>query len=448
MKPSHNTNEYSENPVFMDLVSLLGNGFVLSLFNINFLFFEYLFPIVGSAIMLYGCHLIKSYNRHFLFAYYIAFIRFMMMMVNFLLDWTTINTNHYIAYIQIALSAIIIVFLFIHLDKGFSSMYADAGILKYRHRLLTYIFLYLCNVVSIYLTIELSIIGAIVSILILLLNVLYIALAFLRIGKDLTTSSLEIELSTYTKEVFHKYIKYIALYILLLGITIYYSNKSSLYASTPPDTNITSSQDHEAIKSKLISLGMKKNIVSDLSAKEYDYLSTVQSITTQIDKKNANGGVIQFISYHFQLKDCERILVYYEWLKEPGNRLFQVLEFDIHNFCYTFDLNSGCLYNDLDTNMPIKIASVDNSINIFGNPYTEQKLSNEGELLRGYLAFSYNTSDASRLDLSEMKINLYYQVSIFNLPYLKIVDYMNYYDKYKTSIVYNKLTIPITTLFQ
>ncbi len=449
MKPYSDTSEYRENPVFMDLVSLLGNGFVLSLFNIDFLFFEYLFPIVGSAIMLYGCHLIKNYNRDFLIAYYVAFIRFVLMMVNFLLDWTSINSNLYVAYIQIAISVFIIVFLFIHLDKGFCTMYHDAGLNKYPHQFFKYIFLYLCNVVSTYLTIRLGILGALIAIIILLLNVLYIALAFRNIGKNLTSTNLEIELCSFSKEITRKYFIYLIGYILVLILTIYYSNKGSLVSSQSLDNNPNISKEYEDTKSHLISLGMNRTIVEDLSNKEYSYLSSAYSLTSQIDVQNANGGVIKINTYRIKLtNNSERILIYYEWIEEPSNRLFQIIEYNtdsLHNIC---EINSSCLYRAPDSTISMEIASLDNSINRAGNPYTEQKLANIGDSLRGYLAFSYASLDSTNSPTSDMQINLYYQVSIFNLPYLKIVDYMNYYDKYKTNIVYNKLSIPVKDLFK
>ncbi len=448
MKETNNITEYRENPVFMDLVSLLGNGFVLSLFNIDFLFLKYLFPIVGCAIMLYGCHLMKEYSSHFMAVYYIALARFMLMMVNFLLDWTSISSNLYVTYIQITCSLIIITLLFIYLDKGFSSMYADAGFTSYRHPLFKYIFLYFCNVVSTYLTIQLGVLGALVSIIILLINVLYIALTFHRIGNELTKSSLEIELSTYTKSLLNKHFFYIAFYIVILGVTIYFSNKGSLFTPQSPDGSVNVSLKYEKIQSKLISLGMDKDLVKDLPTNENEYLSSASSILVQTDTKNANGGAIKFTTYRIKLDDAERILIYYNWIKEPDNRLFQILEYNqssLHNIC---ELNSCSLYSHPDNNQTIRISSVEDNINNAGNPYTNQKLSNVGDSLRGYLAFSYSPVDSSSLPLLDMQVELYYQVSIFNLPYLKIVDYMNDYEKYRTSIVYNRLTIPIIDLFK
>ncbi len=447
MKEANNTTEYRENPVFMELVSLLGNGFVLSLFNIDFLFLKYLFPLVGCAIMLYGCHLMKEYSSHFLAAYYIALARFMLMMVNFLLDWTSISSNLYVTYIQITCSLIIITLLFIYLDKGFSSMYADAGFSSYRHSLFKYIFLYFSNVVSTYLTIQLGVLGALMAIIILLVNVVYVALAFHRIGKELTKSSLEIELSTYSKALIRKHFYYIAFYIVILGVTIYFSNKGSLFTPPSPDGGVEVSQKYEKIQSKLISLGMAKSIVEDLPTSEYEYLSTASSILAQTDTKHANGGTIEFTTYRIKLSNSERIVVYYKWVEEPDNRLFQILEYQqnsLHNIC---ELNSCNLYSHPDNNLSIRIASVEDNINNIGNPFTNQKLSNVGDSLRGYLGFSYSPVDSSTLPLVDMQVNLYYQVSIFNLPYLKIVDYMNDYEKHSTSIVYNRLTIPINDLF-
>ncbi len=447
MNPYSDTSEYRENPVFMELVSLLGNGFVLSLFNIDFLFFEYLFPIVGSSIMLYGCHLIRNYNHDFLIAYYLAFARFVLMMFNFLMDWTSINSNLYVAYLQITISAVIIIFLFIQLDKGFGSMYIDANLTSYEHHFSKYILLYLCNVVSTYLTIQLGILGALIAIIILLLNVLYVALVFHRVGKDLTSSNLDIEFATYSSKHIHHHILFITGYILILALTIYFNNKSTLLASQSPDNNIGINHEFIDTKSKLISLGMQKNIVEDLSPRECQYLSTAISLSSQTDTKNANGGTIKFTTYRIKLYNSERILIYYKWLKEPENRLYQILEYSsnyLQNIC---ELNSCFLYNNPDSNTSFEISSIENSINESGHPYTNQKISNIGDTLRGYFAFSYSQVDNSKLSTDSIQLNLYYQVSIFNLPYLKIVDYMNHYEKYTSNMVYNKLSIPITDLF-
>lgn len=64
--PKNATNyEFKENPVFIELSSILGNGFILSLFTIDFLCFEYALPILGASIMFYGCHLIRLQNTYF-----------------------------------------------------------------------------------------------------------------------------------------------------------------------------------------------------------------------------------------------------------------------------------------------------------------------------------------------------------------------------------------------
>lgn len=447
MKPVSDPVEYRENPVFLDLVSLLGNGFILSLFNIDFLFFEYLFPIVGSAIMLYGCHLIKEYNKDFCIAYYIAFARFIMMLLNFLLDWTSINTNQYVAYLQITCSAVIIVLLFIYLDKAFSSMYVDAGVGPYKNQFAKYIFLYLSNVVSTFLTIQTGILGALISIVILLLNVLYIALVFRRVGKDLTLSTLEIEFSTYEKNTLRKHIYFICGYIVVLCAIIYHNNKGNLFTPHESGRGSELTREYETTKTKLVSLGMKQAIVNDLSITEYEYLKEAQALTSQTNMFNINGGYIRFTTYRVKLKDSERIIVYYKWIEEPSNRLFQILEYSTGSLRNICELNSRCLYTDPEQQKTMAISSVENSLNHQANPYTEQKLSNTGDSLRGFLSFGYSSVNSTTDELADMEINLYYQVSIFNLPYLKIVDYMNYYDQYYTSIVYSRLTIPVTELF-
>lgn len=448
MKPASDPVEYRENPVFMDLVSLLGNGFILSLFNIDFLFFEYLFPIVGSAIMLYGCHLIKEYSKEFQIAYDIALVRFFMMLLNFMLDWTSLNTNPYVAYLQIACSTMVIVFLFIYLDKAFSSMYKDAGVAPYRYSFTKYIFLYLGNVVSTFLTIQTGILGALISIVILLFNVLYVGLAFHRIGKDLTFTALEIEFSSYGKNTLRKHICFICGYILVLCIIIYLNNKGNLFIPHESGRGSNLTEEYNNTKANLVSLGMDPSIVEDLAITEYEYLKEAISITSQINRYTINGGYIKFTTYRIKLKDSERIIVYYKWMEEPSNRLFQILEYDIGSLRNVCELNSRCLYTDPEQHMTMEIASVENSLNHKANPYTDQKLSNTGESLRGFLAFSYSSVEVPAKEIADMKINFYYQVSIFNLPYLKIVDYMNYYEQYQNNIVYNRLTIPVTELFK
>ena len=447
MKPSSPTAEYRENPVFLELVSILGNGFLLSLFNIDFLFFEYLFTFLGSGIMLYGCFLIKNHNQDFLTVYYLAFGRYILILLNFLLDWTSINTNPYVAYIQITISGILVILLFIHLDKGFHSMYRDAGIRTYPHRLFKYIFLYLCNLASTFLTIRFGIIGAIISILILLLNVLYIILAFRDIGKTLTTSTLDIELDSYGTERVRRHVLFIISYLVLLTFIIYFSNKGALVTTRTPENNVEISEELQKTKKNLISLGMNKSIVEDLALKEYEYLATAYDIDTQTNVHNANGGVIRFTIYRVKLANAERIIVHYQWIEVPGNRLFQIVEYSKGSLHNIHELTSRCLYNEVDISTSMEIPSVVTSINLAGNPYTNQKLSNFGDSLRGYLSFSYINPDTYNFPFKEMQIDLYYQVSIFNLPYLLIDDYMNYYDQYSTSIVYNRLTVPITKLF-
>ena len=370
------------------------------------------------------------------------------MMTNFLLDWTSLSANVYVAYTQIFFSAVSIVFLFIYLDKAFEDIYRDAKVKPYRHLFGKYIFLYLCNVVSTYLTLMIGVLGALLSIVILLLNVLYIGLVFHRTGKDLTTSDLEIELTLYTREIIRKHIIYISGYVLLLILVIYCNNKENLFKPQKLGPGTIQSEDYEDIRNHLISLGMKQTIVEDLSPTECNYLKTAKSISSQSDTRTANGGVIQFYTYRITLEKSSRILIYYKWLQEPSNRLFQILEFDTGDLLHICELSSRSLYDDVHTQIPTEIISINDSINLNGHPYTEQKLANTGDNLRGYLAFSCTFPDGVLKLRQPMQIRLYYQVSIFNLPYLKIVDYMNYYDKYVNNMVYNRLTIPVADLYK
>lgn len=447
--PKNATNyEFKENPVFIELSSILGNGFILSLFTIDFLCFEYALPILGASIMFYGCHLIRLQNTYFKKAYTVSLLRLCLMLLNFLLDWTSIYENRVIMSLQLICSITLITLLFYYLNTGFRGFYQEAGIPKYSNHLVFYIPLYWCTLAATYLAHRLGVLGALISIPILLLNILYIAIVFYRLGKSLSTTELEIDLNYFSKDSKQKILLLLCSYLVLLTVTIFLSNKGAFFESTSIiiDTNIATTSNE--IRQKLQRLGMDEAIIDDLSldSTEFNEFASAQAIYQNKDTYQINGGELELSIFNVKRPEDYRLLIYYQWISEPSNRLYHIIECQSEDFNNVTNLNSRCLYDTVSQDKSTyQLSSISTGLNDGDFPYTHQKLSNDGTRLRGYLAFSYTTINDSN-DPLNLILNYYYQVSIFNLPYINIMDYMNHYDHLSSSYVYSRLSIPFTQM--
>ncbi|MDO5294299.1 MAG: hypothetical protein Q4F05_16305 [bacterium] len=438
-------NKYSDNkdnPIFKELLSILGNGFVLSLFTINFLCFEYVLPILGSFIMLYGCHLIKDHSIHFKRTYQVATARSIVMLLNFLLDWTEYHNNIILTYMQIATSVVLILLLFFNLNRAFKDVYHCAGITPYNNRLAQYTILYLCSVISTYLTIHLGILGAMLSLFILILNIVFLMLTFYQIGNTLSKVDIDVTLSHYSFAETRKIISYLGIYGALLCLTVFFSNKAIfLPFSSSNKFNVEQSSLADT-ESHLLDYGISKEIAADLPSSEIEYLVKATSLTTKKSVQHANKGSLEITLYDIDCTDYHRVIVYYNWLTPPSNRLYQIIECKSINSLNAENITSKGYVTISEDNANLETPNINLGLNKSSYPYTEHKLFNEGDNLRGYLAFSYRPekSDKNSNTVNKYVVNCYYQVSVFNLPYLDIVDYMDNYKNHTNNFVFDRLS--------
>ncbi|MDO5521943.1 MAG: hypothetical protein Q4G58_15720 [bacterium] len=438
----NNSNDNKDNPIFKELLSLLGNGFILSLFTIDFLCFEYVLPILGSFIMLYGCHLIKEHNKYFKRTYQIATARSFVMLLNFLLDWTEYHNNLLLTYLQIATSAILILLLFFNLNQAFKEVYHCAGISPYTNRLAQYTILYLCSVITTYLTIHLGILGAMLSLFILILNIVFLLLAFYQIGNTLSKVDIDVTLSHYTFQEKKKIISYLGAYGALLCLTVFFSNKAIfLPFSSSNKFNVEQSSLADT-ESHLLDYGMSKEILTDLPSSEIEYLVKANFLSSKTVVQQANKGSLEITVYDIDCTEYHRVIVYYKWLTPPSNRLYQIVECKSVNSLNAENITSKGYVTISEENTNLETPNINLGLNAASYPYTEHKLSNEGDELRGYLAFSYHPQNKKKDDTAITKyiINCYYQVSVFNLPYLDIVDYMDNYKSHTNNFVFDRLS--------
>lgn len=434
-----------ENPIFLDLSSLLCNGYILSLFTIDFLYFEYVLPLLGASIMFYGCHFLHSQNTYFRKAYLISLVRLGLMLTNFLFDWTSIYDNLAVVYLQLISSVCLVTTLFYYLNLGYRRLYTQANISNYKNFLLYYIPFYWGTIGSTFLTHKAGILGAFLSIPILLGNIFYIVFSFHVIGKKLAHSNLDIELEHFSPHTKHKITLFLSAYCLLLVITIFLSNKGAFFetTSTVIDTQIATTTSE--IRDKLERLGMEDAIIHDLSldSTEFNEYQSAQTIYQNRDTYKINGGALELTIYNVKRSSDSRMLIYYQWINEPINRLYHIVECQSEDFTELTNINSKCLYDNQDSSSTYQIPYVNTGLNDAHFPYANHKIPNEGSNLRGYLAFTYVPgTHVSESNPFHMVLNYYYQVSIFNLPYLNIMDYMDHYSLHSSSYVYNRLTIP------
>lgn len=435
-----------DNPVFKELVSILGNGFVLSLFTIDFFCFEYVLPILGSLIMLYGCHLVKDHNIFFKRTYILALIRFITMLINFMIDWTKFHDNIVITYIQITIAAVLIISIFFYMNLAFKDIHRQAGALKsYNNRLNQYIILYLCTILSTYLTVHLGILGAMLSLFILILNIVFLMLTFYQLGTSLSKLDVELTLTHYTSAELRHIFFLLSGYGLILCMTIIVSNKA-LFLPVHSSSQLSSSNSEQNdTEKKLLDLGLDREVLADLPKSEIKLLETASSLTCDSSVKDVNNGSLKIIIYDIICEKEHRILVYYQWLTPPESRLYQIIECQYpkdRNSAATHISSKAYVLNEKNRER-LELPNIHLGLNDASYPYVQHKLSNAGNNLKGYLAFSYEPAKETGDGIS-YTINYYYQASVFNLPYLNIMDYMNHYAEHTNSMVFDQISMKFT----
>lgn len=438
MSDQNNYIANQDNHVFKELCSILAHGFILSLFTIDFFCFEYVLPILGSLIMLFGCHLAKNENVYFKRTYYIATARVILMLFNFLVDWTTYHNNLVFTYIQITVSAILIVLLFFNLNLAFKTVYHVAGITSYTNRLAQYIILYLCSIAATYLTVHLGVLGALISLLILIFNIVFLLLTFLQIGNVLSTVDIDITITHYSSSDKKHSAFLLGLYGVVLFFTVFFSNKAIFLPFSTSDTSSKQSSIANA-ENRLLSMGMRKEILDDLPAREIEYLLNANSIIERQNIRSINKGSLEITFYEVNCTDYNRVIVHYKWLIPPSNRLYQILECQYKMDSLPENITSCGFVTDMEDDTTLETPNISIGLNDASYPYVQHKLSNEGENLRGYLAFSYHPETGEMPE--RFTVNCYYQVSVFNLPYLNIIDYMNNYKSHTNSFVFDRLNM-------
>lgn len=434
--------DHFDNPVFKELVSILGNGFVLSLFTIDFFCFEYVLPILGSLIMLYGCHLVKNHNIYFKRTYFLALVRFLSMLINFTIDWTKYHDNITVTYIQITIAAILILGIFFNLNLAFKDIYKAAGVLdRYNNRLGQYNILYLCTIAATYLTIHLGILGAMLSLFILILNIAYLMLTFYQLGTNLSKLDVPLTLSYYTVSEKRQTVFLLGCYGILLSLTIIFANKALfLPVHSSSQLGAETTEENETEK-KLLDLGLEKGILADLPESEIELLAEPSALYFDTSVKKINNGSLKVSIYDITCKEEHRVLVYYKWLTEPDSRLYQIIECQYPKDSAATHVTSKAYVKKEKEHENLELPNINLGLNRRSNPYTQHKLSNVGTDLRGYLSFSYTPSEKTRKKGARYTINYYYQASVFNLPYLNIIDYMNDYKEHTNSIVFDKVSL-------
>lgn len=431
--PTKITATERENPLFKELTSILGNGFILSLLTIKFFSLEYILPIVGASVMFYGCYVIRAHNKYFRRASLIAMLRVFLTLINFLLEWTFIYTQSVLPYIQIGLNVILVCLLFTQLNLGFSKIYEENH-LPYHNSLCRFLFLYLCTVISTFLTIKLGVVGALISLLLLLINVIYVALSFYRIGEVLSHSNATVEVQSISNQELQRFSLLGMGYLIILVLVIFLSNKGAFFQSTSTKRFDEETTGYIETQNLLHSLGMDTDYILLLDTDELKELASVTDSEEKVDSYKINGGELELTIYNFKRTSDYRMYIYYRFTSAPSNRLFHILECEATNLTNINTLSSLCVFDEDNTTK--EIPTIQCTFNKSNNPYSYQKIPNDGTNLRGYLAFNYTPLDSAKKP--NMMINYYYQVSIFNLPYVSIVDYMNRHEEHSTSYVHNK----------
>lgn len=426
-----------DNPVFKELVSVLGNGFILSLFTIDFFCFEYLLPILGSFIMLYGCHLVKEHSIYFKRTYIFACIRSLTMLANFMIDWTRFHDNITITYLQIGIAAVLIIGIFFNLNQAFKDIFHKANAVEhYNNRLNQYIVLYLCTIFSTYLTIHLGTLGAMLSLFLLILNICFLMLTFYQLGNSLSKLDCDLVLTYYSIPEKRRLIGFLATYIAALTLLVIVSNKA-LFLPVRPSSQLGSNESQQGeIEKRLLDLGFDKEALHTLPKEEIALLANASSLSSDTSVKEINNGTLSVTLYHIFCKEDYRVIAYYKWLTPPDSRLYEVMEVQFNNWTSMTDITSKTYVEKEDHSL--ELSNLNIGQNSHSYPYVQHKLPNTGDKISGYLSFSYKPNSKT---IPKFTLYVYSQISVFNLPYVSIIDYMNDFENYKNSMIFDQNTL-------
>lgn len=424
---------------YKEIFGYFRNGFILSLFAINFFCLEYILPILGTMLLSYGCYLIREKNSTYKLVYYISVIRLILLLINFLLDWTNYNNAPILVCLQVIVSALLICLFFLFLDKSITKE-CKLHNLPVPHYFLHYIWFYLANLFATVLVLRIGILGILISIIIMLLNIIYLMFSFQKIASTLTDAKILIHVNPYKKQA--TYIIYcgILLYIIALIVTIFITNKGILVQNKSSESVIHTNLYQDTIN-HLKRLQMKDNILSKLTDQELQELSTCTSLDYTWQEQEVNGGLLHFDIYNATLANSNRLLVFYQWKEKPSNRLYEALEC-LTPFSSITNISGYSIYEKATENGPMlySIPAIKKGRNFRNAPYIQLKLSNTGKNMGGYFSF---TSIPIEKENNRFTIVYYYQNSILNLPYRDILDYMNNSELEKSNTAYSKLTCVI-----
>lgn len=381
----------------------------------------------------------RERNSNNKIVYYISLSRLVLLLVNFLLDWTNLNHSSIIVCLQVIISALLICLFFVFLDKSITNEYKVHNI-HIHHYLLHYIWLYLTNLLATALVIKIGILGLIISLIIMLLNIIYLMFSFQQIASTLTERKLLIHVNPYKKKTFHKIIGGFACYLILLILTIFFANKGVFVQNETSQTVIHTDIYQDTID-HLKQLTMKESILNELTDQELQQLSTCTALDYTSHEQKVNGGLLHFDIYNATLVKTNRLLVFYQWKEKPSNRLYEALECPT-SFSSINTISGYSIYEKKtdDGSMIYSIPVIKKGINLKTAPYIQLKLSNTGENMGGYFSFNYTSTEKSN---NHFTILYYYQNSILNLPYRDIIDYMNSSEEEESSSAYSKIVCEI-----
>ncbi len=429
-----------------EILALMRNGFILTMFNIDFLCFEYIIPIIGAYMMFYGCYLIKDHSTSFYRVFWFARIRIGWLLFNFLIDWTVLANNKSIIFIQIVISAIIICALFYHLSLAVREECLRLNLPPIANYFYYFIYLYLCNYLAVLLVLQIGLIGILSSLLIILINLIYIIIAFNSTSKHLTANNRFLTVSKFDLHYSrHLLISGVCYFVALISV-ILISNKGFFDQSEAERAVNIKEEKYQILSQYLVNLGVRQQIINDLSNEELNHYQNILRVEHSEYRYNINGGTLHIDVYILHKMLNKRLLVYYEWIESPSNRLYELIEC---NTTILKDINfitGASIYDTIENDKPVtySLLPADKGLNNKLFPYVKLKLSNEGDNMRGYLAFDYSLNGpAIKQNGKSFSLTFYYQNSIFNLPYIDILDYMNDYDSLSGNIAFGSYNVPV-----
>lgn len=434
MEPNQSLEHTSKN-TFYDTFTLIRNGFILTLFTFDFMSWGYLIPFIGLMLIIYGCHLIKSQNSYLEKTYQLSLCQLLLLLSKFFFDCSSFFTNSLLQTFTVCMSCILTCYFIYCLDIGIFLSCLQCGSATNKHSLWIYIFLYLLHTFSSSYLININALGGLISIILLVINLIYFLYITNRITQELSLSNIWVDLVPFPRAKKVLFVTCTVLYIISLVAIVRLSN-IDYFAKSYPLVQTGNNSTFTTLKENLIDIGVSREIADEIPSFELSYYKDVISATQQTEIFEYDDAQLTLTIFNFCLSNNQsRILCFYQWTGNPNHCFYDAIECHFPGYYQSDTFTGTFFYDDIDTKTTYLIPYTSYGLNKNNNMYGKMSIPTNGTNYRGYIAFS-TTEYITKSNYCSLYY--YHQQSILNLPYSDVISYMENYNSFQYSTIFDR----------